>query len=161
LTKEQGFIKTKDQSTNVTFKMTDIYTKPLIFVAAGLLLDEARKCLITQRPKGKQMEGFWEFPGGKSDKNEIPERALKRELHEELGIDVDITSVKPLTFVTHYYPDFYLFMPLFRVKQWIGNPQSKENQNLAWVKIEDLLNYDLLPADIPLVAFLQKNCGNL
>jgi 8-oxo-dGTP diphosphatase len=131
-------------------------TVPLIFVVAGLLIDSNHNCLITQRPADKKMAGFWEFPGGKLDVGEHAEEALIRELHEELGIDVLIQNIKPLTFTTHHYPDFYLFMPLFQINHWHGVPHSKENQQLAWVKIPDLKNYNLLPADIPLVRFLEK-----
>lgn len=129
---------------------------PLIFVVAGLLVDSNQKVLITQRPVDKKMAGFWEFPGGKLDGNEHPEIALIRELHEELGIEVLIEDLKPLTFTTHSYPDFYLFMPLFQINHWKGLPYSKENQEMAWVNITDLKNYNLLPADIPLVHFLEQ-----
>lgn len=129
---------------------------PLVFVVAGLLIDSNQHCLITQRPADKKMAGFWEFPGGKLNPNEHAEEALIRELHEELGIDVLIQDLKPLTFTTHHYSDFYLFMPLFQINHWRGIPHSKENQNMAWVKISDLKNYNLLPADVPLVRFLER-----
>lgn len=130
---------------------------PFVFVVAGLLIDKNQQCLITQRPADKKMAGFWEFPGGKLDVGEHAEEALIRELHEELGIDVLIQDIKPLTFTTHSYPVFYLFMPLFQINHWRGIPHSKENQQLAWVKISDLKNYNLLPADVPLVKFLERH----
>lgn len=131
-------------------------SKKTLFVVAGFLKNEKRECLLTQRPKGKAMEGLWEFPGGKIQKDELPEEALRRELKEELGIEVEPSSMKPITFASHAYEQFHLFMPLYEIGRWKGNPEGKEGQNLKWVEIEKLLDIHLLPADVPLAVFLKQ-----
>jgi len=76
--------------------------------------------VLAQRPKGKALEGLWEFPGGKMDAGEAPEDALIRELREELGIDVKPACLAPLTFASHSYEDFHLLMPLYVCRRWSG-----------------------------------------
>ncbi len=80
----------------------------LVLVVAAALVDVDGRVLLAQRPKGKQLEGLWEFPGGKVDAGERPEDALIRELGEELGIAVKAACLAPLTFASHSYDDFHL-----------------------------------------------------
>ena len=92
----------------------------VILVSAVALIDIDGRVLITQRPKGKSMEGLWEFPGGKIESGETPEDALVRELYEELGIETCSSCLAPLTFASHGYSDFHLLMPLFACRKWDG-----------------------------------------
>lgn len=126
----------------------------IILVVAAALVDADNRILIAQRPPGKKLEGFWEFPGGKVDTNENPETALKRELEEELGIKVQIDCIAPLTFASHTYDDFHLLMPLYVCRKWEGFAVGKEKQQLKWVRAHELRDYPLPPADIPLVPHL-------
>ena len=75
----------------------------LLLVVAAALIDMDNRVLLAQRPKGKQLEGLWEFPGGKLDAGEGPEEALIRELREELGVTVKPACLAPLTFASHAY----------------------------------------------------------
>jgi len=100
------------------------------------------------------MEGLWEFPGGKVEKNETPEIALIRELNEELGIDIWQSCLAPLNFASHTYEKFHLLMALFACRKWGGTPQPKEHQNLKWVKKQDLRSYPMPAADIPLIPII-------
>ena len=87
--------------------------KPIVLVAAVALIDADGRVLLAERPPGKHLAGFWEFPGGKVQAGETPEAALIRELAEELGIDVAASCLAPFTFASHSYPEFHLLMPLF------------------------------------------------
>lgn len=129
-------------------------TGRVVLVVAAALYDAEGRILLAQRPAGKPMAGLWEFPGGKIEQGETPERALVRELHEELSIMVDETSLKPITFASHAYPDFHLLMPLFSTESWEGELAPREGQTLAWVRSSDLHLYPAPAADIPLFDVL-------
>jgi 8-oxo-dGTP diphosphatase len=126
----------------------------LLLVAACALIDADGRVLIAQRPEGRSMAGLWEFPGGKIEAGERPEETLIRELNEELGINVKEPCLAPLTFASHAYPDFHLLMPLYVCRRWEGIVAPKEGQKLAWVKPNRLREYDMPPADVPLVSHL-------
>jgi 8-oxo-dGTP diphosphatase len=100
------------------------------------------------------MAGLWEFPGGKVETGERPEQTLIRELREELGIAVSEPCLAPLTFASHSYSDFHLLMPLYVCRRWEGSVAPKEGQQLAWVRPNKLRDYEMPPADIPLVTHL-------
>jgi 8-oxo-dGTP diphosphatase len=126
-----------------------------ILVSAVALIDVDGRVLLAQRPEGKSMAGLWEFPGGKVEQGETPEVALIRELHEELGIETWSSCLAPLTFASHSYADFHLLMPLFACRKWEGTPRPREEQTLKWVRAQDLRNYPMPPADIPLIPILR------
>ncbi len=126
-----------------------------VLVSAVALVDADGRVLLAQRPEGKMMAGLWEFPGGKVEPGETPERALIRELQEELGVDTWQSCLAPLTFASHAYGDFHLLMPLFICRKWQGIPQPREGQALKWVRATELRKYPMPPADIPLIPILQ------
>jgi 8-oxo-dGTP diphosphatase len=126
----------------------------LLLVAAVALIDIDGRVLIARRPEGKPMAGLWEFPGGKVEQGERPEETLIRELKEELGIDVREPCLAPLTFASHAYPDFHLLMPLYVCRRWEGTVSPQEGQELAWVRPNKLRDYEMPPADVPLVSHL-------
>ena len=128
---------------------------PTLLVVAVALIDRDSRVLLTERPKGKNMEGLWEFPGGKVDKGETPEAALIRELQEELGVDTETSCLAPFTFASHTYEKFHLLMPLYVCRVWKGIPVGKEGQRLSWVRPSEMKNYPMPPADKPLVAMLR------
>ena len=126
----------------------------LVLVAACALIDADGRVLLAQRPAGKPMAGLWEFPGGKVETGERPEETLIRELEEELGIVVREPCLAPLTFASHAYPDFHLLMPLYVCRRWEGVVTPREGQTLAWVRPNKLRDYEMPPADVPLVSHL-------
>ena len=126
-----------------------------VLVSAVALIDPDGRVLLAQRPEGKSMAGLWEFPGGKVEPGETPEAALIRELQEELGIDTWTSCLAPLTFASHSYERFHLLMPLFACRKWEGVVQPREGQALTWVRANQLRDYPMPPADIPLIAALQ------
>jgi len=129
-------------------------TRPLLLVAAAVLIDDRNRVLLAQRPEGKSMAGLWEFPGGKVDAGEVPEHALTRELREELGIETSAGCLQPLTFVSHAYEDFHLLMPLFACRVWQGTPHPCEGQQLAWAAKSEWKTYPMPPADERILPIL-------
>lgn len=127
----------------------------LVLVSAVALIDVDGRVLLAQRPDGKSMAGLWEFPGGKVEAGETPEIALIRELEEELGINTWASCLAPLTFASHAYDDFHLLMPLFACRKWEGTPSSREGQNLKWVRPNEMRNFPMPAADIPLISILR------
>ena len=126
-----------------------------VLVVAVALVDADDRVLIAKRPEGKEMAGLWEFPGGKVKPGELPETALVRELLEELGIDITESCLAPVTFASHLYDDFHLLMPLYVCRVWEGTVAAREGQELKWVRPVRLGDYDMPPADAPLVAMLR------
>ena len=126
----------------------------LVLVAACALIDADGRVLLTERPAGKSMAGLWEFPGGKMEAGERPEQTLIRELQEELGIVVREPCLAPLTFASHGYEDFHLLMPLYVCRRWEGIVTPQEGQRLAWVRPNRLRDYQMPPADEPLISHL-------
>ena len=131
----------------------------LLLVVAAALVDADGRVLIAQRPKGKALEGLWEFPGGKIERGERPEDALIRELREELGVTVKAACLAPLTFASHAYEDFHLMMPLYVCRRWEGLVQPLEGQALKWVRAKALRDWPMPPADAPLIPHLVELLG--
>ncbi len=135
--------------------MPTIAANPITLVAACALVDREGRVLVSQRPAGKMMAGFWEFPGGKLEAGETPEACLIRELYEELAIKTDASCLAPLSFASHAYDDFHLLMPLYICRKWEGIVHAKEQQALKWVYPRALFEMDMLPADEPLIGHLR------
>ena len=129
--------------------------KPLVLVAAAVLVDVDGRVLIAKRPHGKAMAGLWEFPGGKVEANETPEECLIRELNEELGVKVTNACLAPFVFTSHSYESFHLLMPVWLCRRWEGFVTAREHEAIAWVKPDRLSAYPMPPADLPLVAWLR------
>lgn len=127
----------------------------LLVVAAALVRDDGR-VLVQQRPAGKQHGGLWEFPGGKVEPGEIPERALARELAEELGIGVDQADATPAGFASRADGDRHLVLLLYLVRHWRGKPQPLDAAALAWCSLAETERLAMPPADRALAAMLKR-----
>lgn len=127
----------------------------IVLVVACALVDVDGRVLICKRPQGKSLAGLWEFPGGKVDAGETPEVALIREMDEELGITITQSCLAPFVFASHTYETFHLMMPLYLCRRWSGVVIAKEHEALAWVKPNALSDYEMPPADAPLIAYLR------
>ena len=124
-------------------------------VVAAVLRDERGRVLIAQRPAGKHMGGYWEFPGGKIAPGESSEAALARELAEELG--VSLRRCHPLLQLRHDYADRVVELDVFMVDDYCGEPAGLEAQALKWVAAAELGGQALLPADRPIVEVLNSH----
>ncbi|NLX64786.1 MAG: 8-oxo-dGTP diphosphatase MutT [Clostridiaceae bacterium] len=127
----------------------------IIRVTAGVIKDND-KVLITRRAPKEDFAGGWEFPGGKIEKNETPQDSLVRELKEELNIDVSVDSF--CTEVIHDYGNKKINLIAYYCTIVAGEIQVIVHDTYRWVKINDLLKYDLLPADVPIAEKVIKDC---
>jgi 8-oxo-dGTP diphosphatase len=125
-----------------------------IEVAAAVIHDTAGRFLLAQRPPGKAFEGYWEFPGGKVEPGESAADAMCRELHEELGIDVDTGAVCPWLMRDFEYPHASVRLRFFRIYQWRGEPHGREGQQFAWQTTQALNVAPILPANGPILRAL-------
>lgn len=124
----------------------------LIHAAVGIL-KRGDKLLIGERPLGKSYAGYWEFPGGKIEPNETGRIALERELKEELGITVVTTHLwHELTFT---YPDKTVYLELWQVEEFSGEPQGLEQQKLSWVTLDEMVKMNLLAGMWPIIEKLK------
>ncbi len=121
-------------------------------VAAAVIEQTDGRFLLAQRPAGKVYAGYWEFPGGKVEPGEKIEAALARELHEELGIEVQ--TAFPWITRTFAYPHANVRLHFFRVVAWAGEPHPRENQAIRWQRLEDPMAEPMLPANVPVLAAL-------
>lgn len=126
-----------------------------LFVVAAALVDGDGRILVQQRPAGKAMAGLWEFPGGKVELGERPEAALIRELHEELGIDVEQACLAPACFASEPLGDRHLVLLLYICRKWRGMVQAIEAPAIKWVRPVELHGLDMPPADRPLIGLLE------
>ena len=127
-------------------------TTPVEVVAAVIERSDGT-FLLAQRPADKVYAGYWEFPGGKVEPGEALAAALARELHEELGIDVEVA--RPWLVQIYAYPHAPVRLNFFRVTAWRGEPHGKEAQRLAWQHVSALDVAPLLPANAPVLRALQ------
>jgi 8-oxo-dGTP diphosphatase len=128
--------------------------RPTIRVVAAALYDSQGRVLIAERPPGKHVAGRWEFPGGKIDAGETEEAALSRELTEELGIA--LLRARPLARLAHDYDDRRIDIALWLVEEFRGEPAGLDGQRLKWVSPARLHDEDMLEADVPFIAALQR-----
>ena len=129
--------------------------RPITEVAAGILLDAQGRYLLGQRPEGKPYAGYWEVPGGKIENGESVFAALKRELQEELGIDIE--SSEDLVVLEYDYPHAYVRLHVSIIRKWSGVPEGCEGQLLSWQLLGDAIPtvQPLLPAAWPMLEKLR------
>lgn len=125
----------------------------MIEVVAALIWDNDR-FLICQRPPHKKRGMLWEFVGGKVEAGERREQALIRECQEELAITLDVKGV--FYEVDHVYPDIAIHLTLFQATIAQGTPQKLEHNDLRWITVPEIGNYEFCPADQEILKEMQK-----
>lgn len=130
--------------------MTD---RPTVEVAAAVI-ERGGRYLLTQRTGGSHLAGLWEFPGGKRRRDESLEECLKRELREELAVEIEIGEKLETT--TWPYPERIVVLHFFRCDLAGGEVAPQEGQAAVWVTPEELPSYPFPPADASLIARLRE-----
>jgi mutator protein MutT len=130
---------------------------PHFHVTAGLVWKDG-KLLITRRPQGSHLAGYWEFPGGKQEPGETLEACLEREIMEELGMEVK--AVNHLLQIRHNYDTKSITLHLFQCDWLSGVPTPLGCDELTWVTPEDLAGFQLPPPDLQLLPIIQKLATN-
>ena len=128
----------------------------VVDVAVGVLIGERGRFLLTSRPAGKVYAGWWEFPGGKLERGETVEAALARELHEELGIDVD--DVRPWHATRVDYAHARVRLHFCKVLAWRGAIAMREGQAMAWQSLPVVVA-PVLPGTLPVLDWFAAERG--
>ncbi|MBZ0264863.1 8-oxo-dGTP diphosphatase MutT [bacterium] len=119
--------------------------KPEVEVAAGIIWRRDGRILISKRPDDIDHGGYWELPGGKLEDGETPERALEREVYEEMGVHIQSHSL--FTSIRHSYPHLIVNLHVIHARFLSGNPQLLEVSDTAWILPEEISNYTFPAAD--------------
>lgn len=133
-------------------------------VAVGVLIERDAagregRFLLTSRPQGKVYAGHWEFPGGKLEASESVEEALRRELHEELGIDIDVAAVQRWKEEMFDYPHALVRLHFCKVFAWRGEFEMREAQQMAWQTLPVQVR-PVLPGTIPVLEWFAQERGH-
>lgn len=133
-------------------------TRAPVDVAVGVLIDGQGRFLLTSRPPGKVYAGHWEFPGGKLEPGESVEQALRRELHEELGITIGPALPWQVTLMD--YPHALVRLHFCKVYAWQGDFEMREGQAMAWQTLPVQVQ-PVLPGTVPVLAWFAAERGHI
>ncbi|QOX63751.1 (deoxy)nucleoside triphosphate pyrophosphohydrolase [Anoxybacterium hadale] len=121
----------------------------MVEVAAALIWDHNKNFLICQRPANKARPLLWEFVGGKAEPGETLEEALIRECREEIAVTLSVKDV--FMDVIHKYPDITVHLTLFNASITQGVPQMLEHNDMRWIPVSEIPNYEFCPADVEIL----------
>jgi len=136
--------------------MSSLEGRVPVDVAVGVLIDAQGSFLLTSRPEGKVYAGYWEFPGGKLEAGESVEQALRRELHEELGIEIG--AAQPWKTELVDYPHARVRLHFCKVFAWHGEFQMREQQSMAWQSLPVAVA-PVLPGTLPVLEWFAQERG--
>jgi 8-oxo-dGTP diphosphatase len=145
-----------DGSERVAVDVEGCEPRRPVDVAVGVLVDPQGRFLLTSRPEGKVYAGYWEFPGGKLEAGETVEAALKRELHEEIGIDIG--AVQPWRVEIVDYEHARVRLHFCKVFDWHGEFEMRERQAMAWQDLPVRVA-PVLPGTLPVLAWFAEERG--
>ena len=136
--------------------MSGLAERTPVDVAVGVLIDAEGRFLLTSRPEGKVYAGYWEFPGGKLEAGESVEQALRRELHEDLGISIG--AAHPWQVELMDYAHARVRLHFCKVVDWSGAFEMRERQTMAWQTLPvDVA--PLLPGTLPALGWVAAERG--
>lgn len=136
--------------------MSAVTERTPVDVAVGVLIDAQGRFLLTSRPEGKVYAGYWEFPGGKLEAGETVEQALRRELHEEIGITIG--PAQPWKVELIDYPHARVRLHFCKVFDWSGDFEMRERQAMAWQTLPVQV-HPVLPGTLPVLAWFAAERG--
>lgn len=128
--------------------------RPIWIPVVTAFIKKGDQVLVGKRPEGHSLAGQWEFPGGKIELNETPMEALKRELHEELGIQAEIGALRLAH--TYTFGDRGILILFLDVKFWKGEPKSQHHDELKWIAPEELGDFHIPEANRKILKTLQN-----
>lgn len=132
------------------------HNRTVVDVAVGVLIHADGSFLLTSRPQGKVYAGYWEFPGGKFEPGEGVVQALRRELHEELGVWV--SEARPWRDELVDYPHALVRLHFCKVLAWTGDLQMRESQSFSWQRLPVSVS-PVLPGTVPVLQWLAQEAG--
>ncbi|RLB02588.1 MAG: 8-oxo-dGTP diphosphatase MutT [Deltaproteobacteria bacterium] len=124
-----------------------------LVVTAGLIRDGSQRVLLAKRSEGR-FKGCWEFPGGKLEEDESPEDCLRRELREELGVEVTVEGIEEAVWMP--YGEFNLLLLLYRCELKAGEPRPLGCDGVRWFRPEELEGLEMPPADVEVARRLRN-----
>jgi len=127
----------------------------MINVTAAIIKDENDRILIARRCPGKSLAGFWEFPGGKIEEGETPEESLARELKEEMNLEVKVKGFVGEN--VHHYEGFSIRLMAYEAEIVAGEMKLTDHDQVEWVAMDEMIGYQLAPADVPIANNLDVN----
>ncbi|MDO9135620.1 NUDIX domain-containing protein [Hydrogenophaga sp.] len=127
------------------------HARSVVDVAVGLLIAPSGEFLLTSRPEGKVYAGYWEFPGGKLEAGESVEQALRRELHEEIGVHIGPVQIWKEKLVD--YPHALVRLHFCKVFEWTGTLHMREGQTFSWERLP-VRCAPVLPGTLPVLEWL-------
>lgn len=127
---------------------------PHKIIGVGVIRNHQGEILIDRRLQSGEMGGFWEFPGGKIEPDETVEECVKREIQEELGIEVAVGD--RLTTISHDYATFKVTLLVHHCQYLSGEPQTIECEEIRWVKVEEIDQYTFPEANIKIIDILKN-----
>lgn len=147
-----------------SYHVMDATNRVPVDVAVGVLIERDAqgregRFLMTSRPEGKVYAGHWEFPGGKLEQGETVEQALRRELHEELGIDIRMDAIEPWKVELMDYPHARVRLNFCKVFAWAGEFEMREGQQMAWQSLPVEV-VPVLPGTVPVLQWLAAERGH-
>ncbi|MFM7330462.1 MAG: NUDIX domain-containing protein [Brachymonas sp.] len=133
--------------------LSDDGRRKIVDVAVGILMQPNGSFLMTTRPEGKVYAGYWEFPGGKIERGETLEAALRRELQEEIGITIG--AVQPWKEQVVDYPHALVRLHFCKVQAWTGEFEMREGQQMQWQALPTTVT-PILPGALPVLQWLTE-----
>tara|TARA_B100000959_G_C14582793_1_gene460649 strand:+ start:122 stop:586 length:465 start_codon:yes stop_codon:yes gene_type:complete len=133
--------------------ITPLNNLPKIIRVTAAIIEKEGKILIAKRKAGDDLfAGLWEFPGGKIEEGETPEECIARELKEELDIEVKVGKL--ISSNKHKYPHGIFELLAYRIKHISGAMILNDHDEIKWVTVDEMSNFEFPPADIPIITYL-------